>query len=63
MLVAHGFLNRYIKEDLEKMGWRVVRDGGHGYLGTTILAKIDDRPITEKDLAAVNEAQPSVVAP
>ena len=44
VLVAHGFLNRYIKEDLEKMGWRVVRDGGHGYFGTTILVKIDESP-------------------
>ncbi|PRY11960.1 broad specificity phosphatase PhoE [Pontibacter ummariensis] len=42
VLVAHGFLNRYIKDNLEEMGWRVVRDGGHGYLATTILVKIDD---------------------
>ena len=63
VLVAHGFLNRYIREDLEKMGWRVVRDGGHGYLGTTILAKIDDRPIIEKDLVAVNAGESANVAP
>ncbi|MFD2515556.1 histidine phosphatase family protein, partial [Pontibacter locisalis] len=43
VLVAHGFLNRYIKQDLEKMGWRVVRDGGSGYFGTTILVKIDEK--------------------
>lgn len=42
VLVAHGFLNRYIADDLEKMGWRVVRDGGHGYLSTTILVKMED---------------------
>ncbi|AMM52766.1 alpha-ribazole phosphatase [Rufibacter sp. DG15C] len=39
-LVAHGLLNRYIQENLEKKGWRVVRNGGSGYLGTTILVKI-----------------------
>ncbi|WP_439883105.1 histidine phosphatase family protein [Pontibacter sp. MBLB2868] len=43
VLVAHGFLNKYIKDDLEKMGWRVVRDGGSGYFGTTILVKIDKK--------------------
>lgn len=42
-LVAHGLLNRYIKENLEDMGWHVVRDGGSGYLGTTILVKIDPK--------------------
>ncbi|QCR25265.1 alpha-ribazole phosphatase (plasmid) [Pontibacter sp. SGAir0037] len=40
-LVAHGLLNRYIQENLEDMGWHVVRDGGSGYLGTTILVKLD----------------------
>ncbi|MBC3538347.1 histidine phosphatase family protein [Rufibacter sediminis] len=39
-LVAHGLLNRYIQENLEKMGWHVVRNGGTGYLGTTILVKL-----------------------
>lgn len=42
VLVAHGFLNRYVKQNLEEMGWRVVRDGGNGYLATTILVKIED---------------------
>jgi hypothetical protein len=39
-LVAHGLLNRYIQANLEEKGWHVVRDGGSGYLGTTILVKI-----------------------
>lgn len=42
VLVAHGFLNRYIKKNLEKMGWKVVRDGGSNYFATTILAKIEE---------------------
>ena len=41
-LVAHGLLNRYIKENLEDMGWHVVRDGGSGYLGTTMLVKLEN---------------------
>ncbi|WP_224997507.1 histidine phosphatase family protein [Cesiribacter sp. SM1] len=45
VLVAHGFLNRYIRKNLEELGWRVVRDGGDNYFATTILAKID----TEED--------------
>ncbi|GAA4316538.1 histidine phosphatase family protein [Nibribacter koreensis] len=39
-LVAHGLLNRYIQENLEEQGWHVVRNGGSGYLGTTILVKV-----------------------
>ena len=52
VLVAHGFLNRYVKKNLEEMGWRVVRDGGHGYLGTTILVKmVDEAAETPTQLA------------
>ncbi|MFD3002712.1 histidine phosphatase family protein [Pontibacter toksunensis] len=47
VLVAHGFLNRYVKQNLEDMGWRVVRDGGNGYLATTILVKIEDKTIEQ----------------
>ncbi|MCC9165634.1 histidine phosphatase family protein [Pontibacter harenae] len=41
VLVAHGFLNRYIKEELQGMGWHVVKDGGSSYFATTVLVKID----------------------
>ena len=41
VLVAHGFLNRYIKKYLKDLGWEVVRDGGSDYLAATILAKIE----------------------
>lgn len=41
VLVAHGFLNRYISKYLQEMGWEVVRDGGSNYFATTILAKIE----------------------
>lgn len=50
VLVAHGFLNRYVKQNLEDMGWRVVRDGGNGYLATTILVKIEDKIIEQDEL-------------
>lgn len=42
VLVAHGFLNRYIKGYLEDEGWEVVRDGGSDYFATTILAKVEE---------------------
>lgn len=48
VLVAHGFLNRYVKQNLEDRGWRVVRDGGNGYFATTILVKIEEE-IIDKD--------------
>ncbi|WP_162056342.1 histidine phosphatase family protein [Pontibacter pamirensis] len=53
VLVAHGFLNRYVKQNLEDMGWKVVRDGGSGYLATTILVKIDDE-VKEKNQLMLN---------
>lgn len=42
LLTSHGFLNRYIKKNLKKMGWRVVEDTGNDYFGTTILVKIEE---------------------
>jgi broad specificity phosphatase PhoE len=42
LLTAHGFLNRYIKKNLEKMGWEVVQDTGNEYFGTTILVKLEE---------------------
>lgn len=53
VLVAHGFLNRYIKKNLEKMGWHVVRDGGDNYFATTILVKIEE---DEQDDQLVTDA-------
>lgn len=42
VLVAHGFLNRYIQQYLEDEGWEVVREGGSEYFATTILAKVEE---------------------
>ncbi|WP_181304181.1 histidine phosphatase family protein [Rufibacter sp. XAAS-G3-1] len=39
VLVAHGFLNEFIKRALKKKGWKVVLDGGRGYVGVTQLEK------------------------
>ncbi|ALI99824.1 histidine phosphatase family protein [Rufibacter tibetensis] len=39
VLVAHGFLNEFIKRSLRKQGWKVVLDGGRGYVGVTQLEK------------------------
>ncbi len=50
VLVAHGFLNRFIRKSLEKQGWQVVRDGGDNYFATTILAKIDTEDQKKKDI-------------
>ncbi|AHM62527.1 hypothetical protein D770_21390 [Flammeovirgaceae bacterium 311] len=56
VLVAHGFLNRYIRKSLEKQGWMVVRDGGDNYFATTILAKIDTEEESSNNL--VTETDP-----
>ncbi|WP_205499712.1 histidine phosphatase family protein [Rufibacter psychrotolerans] len=39
VLVAHGFLNEFIKRSLRKKGWKVVLDGGRRYVGVTQLSK------------------------
>lgn len=52
VLVAHGFLNRFIKEDLEKMGWRIVRDGGSNYFATTILVKMEPKKKQESQITS-----------
>lgn len=41
VLTAHGLLNRFLKKDLKKMGWKVVEDTGNDYFGTTILVKVE----------------------
>lgn len=39
VLVAHGFLNEFIKRSLKRRGWKVLLNGGHGYVGVTQLEK------------------------
>ncbi|MFB9864720.1 histidine phosphatase family protein [Rufibacter immobilis] len=39
VLVAHGFLNEFIKRALVKRGWQVRVNGGRGYVGITQLEK------------------------
>ncbi|MBC3542433.1 histidine phosphatase family protein [Rufibacter sediminis] len=39
VLVAHGFLNEFIKRSLKQRGWKVVLDGGRGFVGVTQLSK------------------------
>ncbi|KAA9325059.1 histidine phosphatase family protein [Adhaeribacter soli] len=42
VLVAHGFLNAFIRQALKKLGWQVVRHDGNAYLGVTELVKAVD---------------------
>lgn len=39
VLVAHGFLNAFIRQGLRKRGWQVLRHDGNDYLGVTELVK------------------------
>lgn len=39
LLVAHGLLNRYLTKYLKKRGWKLMYDGGHGYLSQQLLVK------------------------
>jgi len=39
VLVAHGFLNFFIRRALRRMGWHVVRYDGTGFLGVSELVK------------------------
>ena len=44
VLVAHGFLNAFIRQALKKNGWKVVRHDGNAYLGVTELVKPNEAP-------------------
>ena len=46
MLVAHGFLNRFLEKSLKKEGWQQVRNGGHDYLSVSIYTKLVDKQET-----------------
>lgn len=39
LLVSHGFLNKSLASDLQKMGWTKVYDGGKGYLSVKVFCK------------------------
>jgi hypothetical protein len=39
LLVAHGFLNRYLEKYLNKRGWTTVFDGGNDYLSQKLLVR------------------------
>ncbi len=41
VLVAHAFLNRYIKKTLRHQGWHVLNFNAMNYLGTYVLFKIE----------------------
>jgi hypothetical protein len=41
VLVAHGFLNFFLRHELKKLGWVVTRKGGRGYLGITALDRFE----------------------
>jgi len=42
-LVAHGFLNRYLKKYLMKNGWQLSYDGGKDYLSVQVLSRAINR--------------------
>jgi len=42
VLVAHGFLNRYVSKFLQEEGWQLSHDGGKDYLSVQVLTKISD---------------------
>lgn len=42
VLVAHGFLNRYLLKNLQKQGFTLVRNGGSEYLAASLLVRIKE---------------------
>jgi broad specificity phosphatase PhoE len=42
ILVAHGFLNRYLVKYLKKQNWVVIYDGGKDYLASWLLVRYTD---------------------
>ncbi|MFD2247045.1 histidine phosphatase family protein [Pontibacter ruber] len=39
VLVAHGFLNNFIRRELRKKKWRLVHNGGSGFVSISMLEK------------------------
>ena len=39
-LVAHGYLNTFVKKGLKNQGWTLVKNSGHDYWGPFILVKL-----------------------
>ncbi len=39
ILVAHGFLNKYLRKYLKKRGWVLIKTGGQKHLGVSLLVK------------------------
>jgi broad specificity phosphatase PhoE len=46
VLVAHGFINRFIIQHLKKQGWQHSYDGGFEYTNVQVMSKIVDRSQT-----------------
>ena len=44
VLVAHGWVNAFIRRSLQKMGWRSIRHEGTGFLSVTELIKAAATP-------------------
>jgi len=42
VLVAHGFMNRYLAKYLKDLDWKQVKDGGSDYLANSVFVKITD---------------------
>ncbi len=40
VLVAHGFLNRYLEKYLQEQGWQLSYDGGKDYLSVKVLSRV-----------------------
>nr|WP_262896449.1 histidine phosphatase family protein [Adhaeribacter terrigena] len=55
VLVAHGFLNAFIRQALKKLGWRIVRHDGNSYLGVTQLVKPHSLQVPEEIAAILAE--------
>ncbi|MFC5271251.1 histidine phosphatase family protein [Adhaeribacter terreus] len=55
VLVAHGFLNAFIRQALKKLGWRIVRHDGNSYLGVTQLVKPHSLQVPENIAAIMAE--------
>ena len=39
ILVAHGLHNRYVRKYLKNLGWKVMYNGGKGYLSVQVLVR------------------------
>jgi hypothetical protein len=62
VLVAHGFLNAFIRRELQQLGWKVIRKDGNRFLGVTVLENLTEQKKRENNIFTKREQRTQSIA-